>query len=59
MGRHASGNSVFIHAGIDGYYTDLRAKTGGNFVDEFRTTDSCTVDAYLVGSGIKQSLYVF
>ena len=51
--------SVFIQTGINSYYTHLTAKTVGNLVYQFWTTDCSAVDTYFICSSIEQTFNVF
>ena len=55
---HVAMPAVWIEAGINGAYTDLRTVMVGNLVDELGMSDGSTVDAYLVGSCIEESFHV-
>ena len=50
--------AILIQAGIDGYHTDLTTESGCHLFDKLRTTDGCTIDAHLVGTGIEHTFYV-
>ena len=51
--------SVAVEPGVYGTYTHLRAIVSGYLVDETGVAYGCTVDAYLVGSGIEKPVNIF